>query len=371
MKVLFLTRYPIEGASSRYRVYQYLPTLRKMGVEADVQSFMDKDLYRLSFETGRTAAKVRGTVRALYRRLKAIASAGSYDIIYLQRELLPFGPPLFERLLKARGTVLMFDYDDALFIKKPSRYNKIATWLRSSEKTFDLFRISDCVVAGNNYLRDVAAEYCSRAVVIEVAEDTDRIQQRPPHVNGDRLVIGWLGSKSTVKYLHLIAPALREIVRRYPSVELEVVGGGEFSMADLQVRNTPWSLDGELEALQRFDIGIMPLPLEEWSKGKSGGKARTYMAAGVPAVCTRIGYNTELIRDTRTGFLCETEEEWVFALSKLVEDPQLREQVGRAAREDVITRFSVAGQAAKLHDLFAQVLSGRTVHHPEGNATLA
>lgn len=360
MKVLFLTRYPLAGASSRYRVYQYIPQLEKLGVECVVECFMDGSMYDLSFTPGRTGRKILATVRAIARRLWTLRNFRDYDIIYMQRELFPFGPPIAERWLKARGAKLVFDYDDALFIKKPSRYNVVSTALRSSEKTYDIFALCDAVVAGNDYLRDVAADYTDRAVTIEVAEDTDRIPMHKLHDNVSGVVIGWLGSKTTVKYLNLIEDVLYRIAERYPFVRYEIVGGGEYDLPGLPVTHTTWTLDGELAALARFDIGIMPLPLEEWSKGKSGGKARTYMAAGVPPVCTRIGYNTELIRHAETGLLCKTESEWQAALSELVERPDRRQQIAEAARKDVEERFSLERQAGKIHKLLTEV----AVHDP-------
>ena len=357
VKVLFLTRYPYEGASSRYRVFQYIPHLERLGVDCKVQSFMDSRMYALSFAPGRTPAKFAATLTAVFRRIWALRSFKKYDIIYMQRELLPFGPPVLERLMKASGACLMFDYDDALFIKKPSRYSRVATLMRSPEKALKLFRLCDCVVAGNDWLRDKAIEAGGTAVTVEVAEDTDRICMRPTHTSSDEIVIGWLGSNSTVKYLRLIEPVLRRISERYPHVRFEIVGGGEFDLPGVPVTHTNWSLDGELEALHRFSIGLMPLPLEEWSRGKSGGKARTYMAAGVPAVCTAIGYNLELIKHGETGFLCTSDSEWDEVLSNLIEDPNLRQRVAEAARREVEERFSPTKQAAALRELFDNVLA--------------
>src|SRR5690606_26783387 len=147
--VLFLTRYPVAGASSRYRVYQYLPYLKAEGIALEVQSFMDDALYALSFSPGRTAAKVARSVLAVARRLLVLTRFRSFDVIYMQRELLPFGPAWIERFLKASGVRLVFDYDDALFIAKASRYNPLASLLRAPEKVRDIFRIVDLVVAGN------------------------------------------------------------------------------------------------------------------------------------------------------------------------------------------------------------------------------
>jgi glycosyltransferase involved in cell wall biosynthesis len=357
LRILFLTRYPLEGASSRYRVYQYVPHLRALGAEVTVSSFMTPAMYRLSFSPGRSLRKIVLTLMATLRRLAMLAGHRRYDVIYMQRELFPFGPPLIERWLKKRGARLVFDLDDALFIHKPSRYNPIATWLRAPDKTYDIFALSDLVMAGNDHLRDVARQHAPRAETFEVAEDTARIQMRPPHSNENGVVIGWLGSKTTVKYIRFIEPALREVAARFPFVRFQIMGGGEFDLPGLPVEHLEWSLDGELEALRTFDIGIMPLPLEDWSKGKSGGKARTYMAAGIAAVCSRIGYNIELIRDGETGFLALTHEDWVEALSKLVASPKLRQKVGEAARADVIARFPVDGQARVMLDLLTEVAS--------------
>lgn len=353
LRVLFLTRYPVEGASSRYRVFQYLPHLEALGVDCTVQSFMDADLYGLSFSHGRMFAKFMATGRAIVRRIQAIWRHRAYDIVYMQRELLPLGPPVFERWMKGRGAVLFFDYDDALFIKKPSRYNPIATLLRAPGKVLELFRLADCVVAGNDWLRDQALAHGARcAVTVEVAEDTGRIAPHPQHTNDRPVTIGWLGSSSTAKYLNLIAPVLRRIAVNFPDIRFELVGGSDFHMDGVPWVHTEWSLEGELLALQRFDIGLMPLPMEDWAKGKSGGKARTYMAAGVVPVCAAIGYNLELIQQDKTGFLCSTESEWEGTITKLIQSPSLRQQVSEAARLEVTTRFDPETQARMLADLF-------------------
>lgn len=351
-RVLFLTRYPEEGASSRYRVFQYLPHLRALGMEAEVQSFMDTPMYHMSLAPGRTGAKIWATVRATVQRLWALRNWRRYDALYLQRELLPFGPPLIEAALRKRGAVLFFDYDDALFIKKASRHNRLATALRSADKTRDLFRLVHCVVAGNDWLREAAIEAgAARAVTLEVAEDTARIPMHRAHTNDAPITIGWLGSPSTVKYLRFIEPVLQGIARRYPDLRWEIMGGQDFTMEGVDWQLSDWSLEGELQALARFDIGLMPLPAEDWAKGKSGGKARTYMAAGVVPVVSAIGYNRELIRHGETGFLCETEEDWDRHLTRAIEDAALRQRIASAARAEVEHRFRpsmIAGTMARL-----------------------
>lgn len=356
-RVLFLTRYPVEGASSRYRVFQYLGHLEELGVTADVQSFMDTNMYHLSLAPGRTGAKIWATHKAIARRIWALRRWRRYDALYLQRELLPFGPPIIERWLRRRGAVLFFDYDDALFIKKASRYNRLATMFRSGDKTRDLFRIAHCVVAGNTWLQDAATKSgAERAVTLDVAENTTRIPMHKAHSNTEPVTIGWLGSPSTVKYLRVIEPVLRDLARRYPKLRWEIMGGHQFSMDGVDWQISDWSLDEELKALARFDIGLMPLPPEDWAKGKSGGKARTYMAAGVVPVVSAVGYNLELIRHAETGYLCETPEDWERHLVEVIEDADLRQRIALEARMEIEHRFDPATIAADMAYLLKDVL---------------
>lgn len=358
LSVLFLTRYPEEGASSRYRVFQYIPYLEKLGVTCHVQSFMDQSMYRASMSEGATGRKMLMTVSAAIRRLRTLLKHRRYDVVYMQRELLPFGPPLIESALKRSGTVLVFDYDDALFIKQPSRYNPLATLFRSPEKTIEILRLVDCTVAGNDWLRDSAVKVGGRAETIEVAEDTARFAGPEEKFGEDRgpVTIGWLGSPSTSKYLNEIADVLREVASAHPEVRFEIMGGGEFAMDGVPWRLESWSLEAEREALKRYDIGLMPLPDQDWSRGKSGGKARTYMASTVVPVVSAIGYNNELLRHGETGFLCKTKDDWRKALEKLISDKALREKMARAARKDVEERFDPAGQAAKIAALLRHLV---------------
>jgi glycosyltransferase involved in cell wall biosynthesis len=357
LRVLFLTRYPVSGASSRYRVHQYVPYLEAEGLQCTVQSFMDEPMYALSFSPGHTVAKLWLTAKAVVRRVRAVLGHRRYDVVYMQRELLPFGPPWLERWLKRRGARLAFDYDDALFIAKPSRYNPLASLFRAPGKVRELFGLVDLVVAGNDWLRDQAIAHGGRAVTLEVAEDAARFPERDAREGAD-VVIGWLGSTSTAKYLRLIEPVLQDFATRHPHVKFELMGSGVFEMPGVSWRVLPWSMEGEVEALGRWDIGLMPLPEEEWAKGKSGGKARTYMAAGVVPVCTAIGYNLELIAHGTTGMLCRSPEDWTVALSQLIEQPDQRAAMATAARKQVELRFSpvvVARRMAALLEAMAAI----------------
>ena len=352
MKVLFLTKYPEEGASSRYRVYQYLPYLDAAGIDYEVQPFMSAAMYQRMMRSGGMGRKTVDTLTAVIKRVLSVAAAKQFDLVYLQRDCLPFGTPWLERLLAKWKVRTIFDYDDALFIFKGSTHNQLADKFKRPDKYLEIFSLVDCVLAGNDWLRDQAGAYCPDARTFYVAEDLERYTLRPPHGDNGVVTIGWLGSPSTEKYLKLIESPLATVCSRYPQVKLKIIGGGSFRGEGIPVEQVPWTMTTEVPHLHSFDIGIMPLPLEEWSKGKSGGKARTYMAVGLPAVCTRIGFNCELIRDGENGFLVESSEEWIDSLSRLVESAELRVRIGTAARREVEERYSLQ----KLGPEFVQIL---------------
>jgi len=359
VKVLFLTKYPEEGASSRYRVYQYLPYLRQHGLICEVQPFMSPRMYGMVFRTGHTFVKTLHTGAAILRRLAVLFTARKYDLIFMQRECLPFGPPFMENLFRKWDIPTIFDYDDALFIFKSSTHNRLVDFIKRPQRIFEIFSLVDCVLTGNDYLRERAAEYSAKARTFLVAEDTDKYSQKPAYENNSVFTIGWLGSPSTEKYLHLITPVLQKICKKYPHVQLKVIGGGNFQAEGVPVVHLKWDMESEVKELHSFDIGIMPLPLEEWSKGKSGGKARTYMTVGLPAVCTAIGFNIELIDSGKTGFLVTSENEWIGVLSRLIEDPDLRKEVGTAAREFVLKHQSIHVLAPQLLEILQEVAGVR------------
>lgn len=361
MKVLFLTKYPVEGASSRYRVYQYLPYLKNSNVDHVVSSFMSEKFYKLSFSSGSLVTKSYLTLFAILKRLCILVSWKKYDVIYMQRELFPVGPPLIEKLLKKMGATLVYDYDDALFINKTNQYNKLIGFFRKPNKTIEIFKTVDCVLAGNDYLRDTASSYCKNAITFEVAEDTQRFKKKATRQDASKLIIGWLGSKTTVKYLNYIAVPLAKIQEKYPKVKFQVMGGDpDFSIPNVSIDHLTWSLENELIALNDFDIGIMPLPNEEWSQGKSGGKARTYMAAGVVPVVTGIGYNLQLIENGETGFFCNCDQQWFDTIGMLIENIDLREDVANKARDYVMEHFDVEKQALKMAEILKALLPKTT-----------
>jgi glycosyltransferase involved in cell wall biosynthesis len=355
LKVLALPKYPLEGASSRYCVHQFIPWLERSGLQCTVIPFMDTKLYRLSQRSGQTWQKIWRSLACSLRRLQLPLLARRYDVIFIQRELIPAVPPVLEWVLAKLGTPLVFIYDDALFIRKDNIHNPLLRLLKRPHYILSVFRQVDCVIGSNRYLRDYAAQHCRRVEYLALPEDLDRVRPKTYPASSDGpVVIGWFGSPSTEKYLQLLDPVFTEL-SGLCNFELHVVGGGSYRHPHCKVIHRAWSLSSETTDLHSFDIGIMPLPPEQWSQGKSGGKARTYMAAALPAVCSDIGHNRDLIEHGRTGFLATSTQDWINNLRTLIDNPAQRQQVGRQAREYLEQNLSLAGQARQLQGILESV----------------
>src|SRR5262249_17735773 len=132
---------------------------------------------------------------------------------------------------------------------------------------------------------------------------------------------------------------LREI-QRERGVELRVIGDRSYSLPGARVEALEWSAATEIADLQRIDIGVMPLPDDEWSRGKCGLKALQYMALGIPTVLSPVGVKREIARDG-AAILADGEVEWLQSLRRLIDDPALRSSVGEAGRIRVERAYSV------------------------------
>ncbi|MGH2718273.1 MAG: glycosyltransferase family 4 protein [Actinomycetota bacterium] len=346
MRAAFLLPYPTGVApGQRYRIEQWLSLLPPGAVDATILPLFSPDAYRHLYEPGALVRKAAQTSAALARRLVQGLRAARADVVVLYREAFPFGPALIEGLLEAR-VPLVFDFDDAIWLGQTSAANAWARRLKSPGKTGDIVAQAAMTTAGNEYLASYARRFSRAVEVIPTTLDTDRY--RPPPGRGDRtpLRVGWSGSRTTSRHLASIDGALHRILDELP-VELVVIGDPDFRLSGTghqeRVRVEPWRAETEIDEVGAFDIGLMPLPDDEWSRGKCGFKALMYMSLGVAPVVAPVGVNTDIVSDGTNGLLASTEDEWVGAVKRLVEDAELRRRLGGAARATVVQRYS--GQA--------------------------
>lgn len=345
MRLLFIVNHPSQSASSRYRVYQYLPHLEAAGFTCDVRPFTSEQLYTLLGERGRIPLKTTYTALRLIRRTSDILSARWFDVTILHREALPFGPPAAEIALAKFARRLVFDFDDAIHIPYPyasARPHPLLYGIKYGRGVDRVLGHCDAVFAGNEYLATYARLHNPRTYVIPTVVDTDHFVPvfRPKR---EPLTLGWIGSDSTADYLDQLAEPLRRLELRYPGrIRLKVVGATKTVVMPIPVEQKPWRLGDELVDLASFDVGIMPLQDDDWSRGKCALKAIQYYATGLPVVSSAIGPVVELVSEAQIPYaLATSPAEWEENLERLLCDPRLREDAGMRGRRVVEARFSL------------------------------
>lgn len=351
MNVLALASYPIEVASTRYRVSQFVQPLAEQGITLNIRPFLDSRLNATLYQRSQWPRTALGLTRAALRRLTEVWQSHDADVIFVQREAMMFGPPLIEWLAMQVGRCpLVLDLDDATYVRYRSpTYGRVGSSLKWFRKTNDLIRWSRLVTCGNNIIADYVTKQGREAVVIPTVVDTD--QFRPAPRANDVPVIGWIGTHSTFQYLKPLFPLFERLAREH-KFRLKLVGTGEakVAVAGVEVENLAWNLEREIADFQSIDIGLYPIREDDWSVGKSGFKAIQYMAVGVPFVTAPVGTCAEIARPGVTHFLARSDDEWCDALSRLLADQKLREQMGAAGRQFAEEHYTLRRQADKLGD---------------------
>ncbi len=345
IRVLALASYPIEAAATRYRVAQYERWLAREGIECVLHSFLSRETFAVLYERGHLREKLLGVASALVRSPRALLRAARSDVVWIQREAAPAGPPVLEWFIaRVLRKPILLDLDDATFI--PYVSPTYGPWIRPLKwfgKTDRLLAWATLVIAGNRFIAQYTRERGKEVLLLPTIVDTD--QFTPRETPSDPPVIGWIGTHSTFRYVKPLLPILEELGRDF-TFRVRLVGGTEpVRLRTVQVENLRWELAREVEDFRSLDIGLYPLGEDPWAFGKSGLKAIQYMAVGIPTVASAVGAVTEIIEDGVTGFLVRSPEQWYDRLRRLLQDPELRQQMGRAAREAAVRRYSVAAHA--------------------------
>ncbi|MFC1804600.1 glycosyltransferase family 4 protein [Candidatus Omnitrophota bacterium] len=344
MKVYFILPYPTEGPSNRFRVEQYLPFLRGNNIEYTIRPFVSSEFYKILYKRGHLIKKIFYFLCSTLKRIADIGKALKSDLVFIHIEAFPFGPPVFEWLLAKFGKPLVFDFEDAVYL--PKKGNGL-WWLRSSGKFYSILRLSRRVIVCNEYLKNKFRQINPNITVIPTSIDTEKFKPIGKGKFRAKVTIGWIGSHSTFVYLERILPFLQKLAGRCEFV-LKIVGAGRKVVLDgVEVISEEWSLEKDVENFQGLDIGIYPLPNDEWAMAKTPFKTVQYMSVGIPVVASRVGGNKEIIQDGMNGFLVSCEDEWVERLSALIKDPDLRRRLGAAGRRIIEEKYSLKVNAPR------------------------
>jgi glycosyltransferase involved in cell wall biosynthesis len=344
----------------RFRIEQWEPLLKERGMDIEYAVFENAELHSILSKPGKGASKLGGVMSAFSRRRQVMSRIEDFDLVYVFREAALLGPPWFERRIATSGVPMVFDFDDAIFVSYVSPSNGYLSYLKFAGKTAEICKLSTHVMAGNRYLADYAERAGGDVTIVPTTIDTAKYRASSSfETKAGSLTIGWSGSFSTVQHLDTLRNALQQLART-EKFRLRVIGTPQYDLAGVDVEPLPWRAATEVDDLCAIDIGIMPLPDDQWSKGKCGLKALQYMALGIPTVCSPVGVNSEIIQDGANGMLAASDSEWVEKLTTLLRSPKLRLQLGAAGRKTVEQKYSAQVVAPKVFEVFENAIARKS-----------
>lgn len=352
MNVLLLSKYGHLGASSRLRSYQFIPFLESRGINVTVSPLLGDD-----YVTGLYWSKISLTaiISAYLKRITRMLLARRFDVIWFEKELLPWLPAWFEISFLSYRIPLVVDYDDAIFHNYDQhRLSVVRAFM--GQKIDRLMKRADMVIVGNDYLAERASKAgAGRVEYMPTVVDIERYDVIPTVIQNP-VTIGWIGTPWSMRYLSSIEPVMTQISSA-GLARFVAVGADEKRIANLPVEVRPWSEGTEVSEIQQFDIGIMPLPDEPFARGKCGYKLIQYMACGVPVVASPVGVNASLVRDGVDGFHAVDLANWHEALHRLCVDASLRRRMGAAGRARVEAGYTLQVAGPRLEALLRSVVA--------------
>jgi len=353
LKILLLTRYARLGASSRLRALQYLPHFLSLGWQVDPAPFFS-NAYLRNLYSGKPTWKE--ALVAYFGRIRELAHAGQYNLLWVEKEILPFLPATAERLLKRIGIPYLVDYDDALFHRYDLHRLSLVRGLLG-QKIDAVMKNAVLVMTGNSYLAGRARSAGAKRIeIVPTVVDLNRYPavDDQPDDRGESLVVGWIGTPKTSHYLCSFKRVFESLQSQF-NVRFAAVGANRISLGDLPVAPWPWSEDNEVDSIRKFDIGIMPLEDSPWERGKCGYKLIQYMACGLPVVASPVGVNAEIVEVGINGFLAGDQFEWRDSLAALLSDAESRRQMGLNGRKKVESWYCLQTQAPRLEMLLREL----------------
>jgi L-malate glycosyltransferase len=358
-KILVLCPSPKGTApTQRLKYEQYLGLLENEGYSFSISSFQTQRFWNIIYKPGRVPEKVFWTVVGYFRRIADLIRAPFYDAIFVNLWVTPLGFPIFEKVLFWLNKNVVYDIDDMIFISKNNgTKTTVLQKVKGRKKPLVLIKQARYVIVCTPRLEEIARQINKFGNVIDISStfDTNRFIPVTTYENNEITKIGWTGTHSTLPFLDSLQPVLSEVSKKR-NIILRVIANKEYQMKDVPTLFTPWREATEVSDLHDFQIGLYPIPANDWSLGKSSLKALTYMSIAIPFVATAYGTNYRIMEDGVQGYMALTNEEWVDRIIRLIDDASLRKRMGLAGRQRVEEKFSVDANFPKYLQVFKTVI---------------
>jgi len=344
IKVLGLALYGPLAASTRYRLSQYVPGLASLGINLQIRHLLGDSYLRAQFSGG--ALPITSMLKNGMARFDDLFHQDEFDVVILHCELIPLMPGWVERALIRKP--YLYDFDDALYLKY--RLGRMRAARPILGHKFDtIISGAAAVTAGNHVLVDYSRPHNANTHYLPTVVDIERYLPQPERRGTTLFTVGWIGSPSTAPYLSELVAPLMAIGQEGP-VRFIVIGGRAPKIPNVSIVELPWHEHTELDLINLFDVGVMPLPDDEWARGKCAFKLIQYMACAVPVIASPVGASIDVVSGA-CGLMASLPHEWAQALRTLRDRPTERTKMGEAGRDRVVQHYSLHKNLPVLADV--------------------
>ena len=352
--LLYLAAFFPANAGYRYRVEKWAEIWRARDMQVDIKTVFEKqDFERLLSRNGITLYTC-----PLWKRTLQVLGSWRYDRVIVRRELLLFndyGNLFLEKLLLTIHPSAILDIDDDLAAskKEPRKIGIFGRIMREHpEKFTSSLSHYQSMITGSAYLKEKVLRINpkARVEIIPTCVDYEKYEPKEYELHTKTISFGWIGGTYNLHLIEKILPALEELGREFP-VKLIIISGKALSLnSDIEIINRKWSLETQIEDLKSIDIGLMPLPDNEISRGKCGFKLIQYMGLGIVSVASAITANKEIIDHGENGFLV-TNGDWIALIREVIAQRKRWPQIGRKARQKVKDHYSFSANTPAYFNL--------------------
>jgi glycosyltransferase involved in cell wall biosynthesis len=332
MDVLFIASGGLDTASTRYRVLNMFPYLEEYGVSCEFAEIPS---------SGDFTSKISFAFNILKQAIQ-------HDVVFIQKTLFP---PWFLKLINKLVDGIIFDYDDAVYTSPPKKNGGRPVLLNDNLANVNV------VIAGSPILSTYAKTHASKVYCLPTSIPKEEYKKWTPRQRKNTSRLGWIGNPENLIYIDMVAAVLERILDNYPELELWVITSGNLPVEPLRSRKDviykQWSREQELELLSSVDIGIRPLSDDEWTRAKGGFTSVVQcMALQLPVIVSPVGMLTDMIENGETGLFAIKNEQWMKSISYLVDNTELRQEMGQKACKSLSEqRFWTEQRAMDLYEI--------------------
>jgi glycosyltransferase involved in cell wall biosynthesis len=330
------------------RSFQFFPFLGEKNFEVYYSSlFSDKYLNALY---KKSKVKVLYLLAGYVKRMFSLLSVRKYDIIVIEKELFPYLPAWAETRLKKAGINYFVDYDDAIFHNYDLSSNKIIRKYLS-DKIDTVMQSSKCVFAGNSYLAKRAEKAGASKIIILPTVIDSKKYYKINNKNTENFTLGWIGSPTTYKYIEELFPVFYKLKHEFPNFRVNIIGAKQTEETRDFVHFIPWKEQTEVEEINKFDLGIMPLHETPWELGKCSYKLIQYMGCSVAVLGSKVGTNADVIIPGYNGSFVQ-DDDWYSAIKKYIEEKEQTIIEGEKGRLLIDSKYNIENNINKILEGF-------------------